>query len=211
MSVDASVIEGVFRAESGRAVASLVRFFGDIDIAEEAVQDAFEVALQRWPEHGLPPSPAGWIITTAKNRAIDRLRRESTRDGEVLTVELPLTFVEAATPVTGLSHIAIATPAADPLAEALVASLGATRGEEELIDGGALRVVFVHLGPVTFELLEPRDPAHTVAKFLEKRGPGLHHVSLDVAGIESALAGCAAAGIQLIDRAPRPGATTAAE
>jgi len=80
MTVDASAIEGVFRAESGRAVASLVRFFGDIDIAEEAVQDAFEIALQRWPEHGLPPSPAGWIITTAKNRGIDRIRRESTRD-----------------------------------------------------------------------------------------------------------------------------------
>src|SRR4029078_2135986 len=80
MTVDASAIEGVFRAESGRAVASLVRVFGDIDIAEEAVQDAFEVALQRGPEHGLPPSPAGWIITTAKNRGIDRLRRESTRD-----------------------------------------------------------------------------------------------------------------------------------
>src|SRR6185295_16797501 len=80
MTVDASAIEGVFRAESGRAVASLVRFFGDIDIAEEAVQDAFEVALQRWPEHGLPPSPAGWIITTAKNRGIDKLRREATRD-----------------------------------------------------------------------------------------------------------------------------------
>jgi methylmalonyl-CoA/ethylmalonyl-CoA epimerase len=112
----------------------------------------------------------------------------------------------AATPVTGLSHIAIATPAADALADALVASLGGTRGEEELLDGGALRVVFVHLGPVTFELLEPRDPAHTVAKFLEKRGPGLHHVSLDVAGIESALARCAAAGIELVDRTPRPGA-----
>ena len=80
MTVDASAIEGVFRAESGRAVASLVRFFGDIDIAEEAVQDAFEIALHRWPEQGLPPSPAGWIITTAKNRGIDRLRRESTRD-----------------------------------------------------------------------------------------------------------------------------------
>src|SRR3982751_6116630 len=80
MTVDASAIEGVFRAESGRAVASLVRFFGDIDIAEEAVQDAFEIALRRWPEHGLPPSPAGWIITTARNRGIDRLRRESSRD-----------------------------------------------------------------------------------------------------------------------------------
>src|SRR3954451_2526167 len=80
MTVDASAIESVFRAESGRAVASLVRFVGDIDIAEEAVQDAFEIALQRWPDQGLPPSPAGWIITTAKNRGIDRLRRESTRD-----------------------------------------------------------------------------------------------------------------------------------
>jgi RNA polymerase sigma-70 factor (ECF subfamily) len=76
----ASEFERVFRQESGRAVASLVRVFGDIDIAEEAVQEAFLVALQRWPTAGLPPSPAGWIITTARNRAIDRLRRESTRD-----------------------------------------------------------------------------------------------------------------------------------
>jgi RNA polymerase sigma-70 factor (ECF subfamily) len=75
-----SEIERVFRQESGRAVASLVRVFGDIDIAEEAVQEAFLVALQRWPTAGLPPSPAGWIITTARNRAIDRVRRESTRD-----------------------------------------------------------------------------------------------------------------------------------
>lgn len=73
-------VEQVFRAESGRAVASLVRFFGDIDIAEEAVQDAFAVAVERWPEEGLPPSPAGWIITTARNRAIDRLRREASRE-----------------------------------------------------------------------------------------------------------------------------------
>ena len=73
-------VERVFRAESGRAVASLIRLLGDIDLAEEAVQDAFVTALQRWPETGLPPSPAGWIITTARNRAIDRIRRESTRD-----------------------------------------------------------------------------------------------------------------------------------
>ncbi len=76
----ADEVELAFRAESGRAVATLVRLFGDIDIAEEAVQEAFLVAVQRWPEHGVPPSPAGWIITTARNRAIDRLRRESTRD-----------------------------------------------------------------------------------------------------------------------------------
>jgi RNA polymerase sigma-70 factor (ECF subfamily) len=72
-------IERVFNEEYGRAVAVLVRVFGDIDIAEEAVQDAFTEAVRRWPETGIPPSPAGWIITTARNRAIDRLRRESSR------------------------------------------------------------------------------------------------------------------------------------
>ncbi|MBB5158250.1 RNA polymerase sigma factor [Saccharopolyspora phatthalungensis] len=72
-------IDRVFRAEYGRAVAALVGVFGDIDIAEEAVQDAFAAAVARWPSTGLPPSPAGWIITTARNRAIDRLRRESSR------------------------------------------------------------------------------------------------------------------------------------
>jgi RNA polymerase sigma-70 factor (ECF subfamily) len=73
-------VERIFRQESGRAVASLVRTFRDIDVAEEAVQEAFVIALQRWPTTGLPPSPAGWIITTARNRAIDRLRREASRD-----------------------------------------------------------------------------------------------------------------------------------
>ena len=73
-------VERVFREEYGRAVAVLVRVFGDIDIAEDAVQDAFTTAAARWPETGLPPSPAGWIITTARNRAIDRLRREASRD-----------------------------------------------------------------------------------------------------------------------------------
>ncbi|MGW3136399.1 RNA polymerase sigma factor [Streptomyces sp. NPDC001139] len=73
-------VEAVFRTEYGRAVAVLVRFLGDIDLAEEAVQDAFTTAVQRWPQTGVPPSPAGWIITTARNRAIDRLRREATRD-----------------------------------------------------------------------------------------------------------------------------------
>ena len=70
----------MFREEYGRAVAVLVRHFGDIDVAEEAVQDAFTVAVQRWPSDGLPPSPAGWIITTARNRAIDRFRREASRE-----------------------------------------------------------------------------------------------------------------------------------
>ena len=73
-------IDQVFRSESGRAVATLVRFFGDIDLAEEAVQDAFVQALEKWPTAGVPPSPAGWIITAAKHRGIDRVRRESSRD-----------------------------------------------------------------------------------------------------------------------------------
>ena len=77
MNVD---VEHAFRAEHGRAVAVLVRVFGDIDIAEEAVQEAFATALERWPVDGVPPSPAGWIITTARRRAIDRLRREASRE-----------------------------------------------------------------------------------------------------------------------------------
>jgi hypothetical protein len=72
-------IERVFREEYGRAVAVLIRIFGDIDTAEDAVQDAFAEAARRWPAAGLPPSPAGWIITTARNRAIDCLRREAAR------------------------------------------------------------------------------------------------------------------------------------
>jgi RNA polymerase sigma-70 factor (ECF subfamily) len=75
----AEQIERIFRAQYGRAVAVLVRSFGDIDLAEEAVQEAFTEALRRWPHTGPPASPAGWIITTARNRAIDHLRRESSR------------------------------------------------------------------------------------------------------------------------------------
>jgi RNA polymerase sigma-70 factor (ECF subfamily) len=78
--ISAEEIARVFRQEYGRAVAVLVRSFGDIDLAEEAVQDAFTTAVDQWPRNGLPPSPAGWIITTARNRAIDRLRRESVRE-----------------------------------------------------------------------------------------------------------------------------------
>lgn len=78
--VSVAEVEQVFRREYARAVAVLVGRFGDIDLAEEAVQDAFAVAVDRWPATGAPPSPAGWIITTARNRAIDRLRREASRD-----------------------------------------------------------------------------------------------------------------------------------
>ena len=76
-----AAIERAYRESSGRAVATLVRVFGDIDIAEEAVQEAFAVAIERWPATGVPPNPGGWIVTTARNKALDRLRRESTRSG----------------------------------------------------------------------------------------------------------------------------------
>ncbi len=72
-------LERIFREERGRVTATLIRLFGDIDVAEEAVQESFLVATQRWPDTGLPPNPGGWILTTARNRAIDRVRRESTR------------------------------------------------------------------------------------------------------------------------------------
>jgi len=81
VTTDAQVLDisRVFREESGRAIATLVRSFGDIDVAEEAVQEAFEVAIEKWPSSGMPPNPGAWITTTARNRAIDRLRRESKR------------------------------------------------------------------------------------------------------------------------------------
>ncbi|MBO3086073.1 RNA polymerase sigma factor [Cellulomonas fengjieae] len=78
--MDEDAISRVFRAEHGRAVAVLTRSFGDLDVAEEAVQEAFVAAVRRWPADGVPPSPAGWIITTARRKAIDRLRREASRD-----------------------------------------------------------------------------------------------------------------------------------
>jgi DNA-directed RNA polymerase specialized sigma24 family protein len=75
--LDGAEVGRIFREESGRSVAALIRVFGDIDVAEDAVQEAFAVALRKWPADGLPPNPGAWITTTARNRAIDRLRRES--------------------------------------------------------------------------------------------------------------------------------------
>jgi RNA polymerase sigma-70 factor, ECF subfamily len=74
----------IFREESGRSLAALIHAFGDIDVAEDALQEAFAVALGRWPRDGVPPNPGGWITTTARNHAIDRLRRES-RGRELLS------------------------------------------------------------------------------------------------------------------------------
>jgi RNA polymerase sigma-70 factor (ECF subfamily) len=75
--LDQAEVGRIFREECGRSVAALIRVFGDIDVAEDAVQEAFAVALRKWPDDGVPPNPGGWITTTARNRAIDRLRRES--------------------------------------------------------------------------------------------------------------------------------------
>ncbi len=82
--LDQAEVGRIFRAESGRSVATLIRVFGDIDLAEDAVQEAFAVALRTWPGDGLPPNPGGWITTTARNRALDHLRRES-RGRELLS------------------------------------------------------------------------------------------------------------------------------
>jgi RNA polymerase sigma-70 factor (ECF subfamily) len=76
-TLDEAEVGRIFREESGRSVAALIRVFGDIDVAEDAVQEAFAVALRKWPDDGLPPNPGGWITTTARTRAIDRLRRDA--------------------------------------------------------------------------------------------------------------------------------------
>ena len=82
--LESAEVGRIFREESGRSLAALIRAFGDIDVAEDAVQEAFAVALGRWPHDGVPPNAGGWITTTARNHAIDRLRRES-RGRELLS------------------------------------------------------------------------------------------------------------------------------
>nr|WP_281272652.1 sigma-70 family RNA polymerase sigma factor [Solirubrobacter pauli] len=96
----------MFRRESGQAVATLARVFGDLDRAEEAVQDAFLVALERWPRDGLPDNPAAWIVTTARNRALDRIRSERRWAGRRMALEAELRTVgEDREPETSVSPI----------------------------------------------------------------------------------------------------------
>jgi RNA polymerase sigma-70 factor, ECF subfamily len=118
--IDAARVGRVFREESGRAVAALIRILGDIDLAEDAVQDAFAIALRRWPDEGLPPNPGGWITTTARNQAIDRLRRES-RGRELL------------------AELALLAPGDD--------EVGTAKDEEEPVDDDRLRLIFTCCHP----------------------------------------------------------------
>jgi RNA polymerase sigma-70 factor, ECF subfamily len=122
-------VERVFRQEYGRVVSVLVRVFGDIDFAEDAVQDAFATALERWPRDGLPPSPAGWLITTARRKGIDRARREASRPDKQVQAAL----LSAALPSAGLAS-AEQWPAREPV-------------EEEPVEDDRLRLIFTCCHP----------------------------------------------------------------
>ena len=73
-------IEDIFRAEHGRILATLIRRLGDFDVAEEALQEAYAAALEQWPGDGTPANPGAWLVSTARHKAIDRLRREASRE-----------------------------------------------------------------------------------------------------------------------------------
>ena len=145
--LDRAAIGRIFREESGRSIASLVRAFGDIDLAEDAVQEAFAVAARSWRREGLPPNPGGWITTTARNLAIDRLRRES-RGRELLR------------------KVAALSPAAeDP----------GMPGEEQAVEDDRLRLIFTCCHPalsrqaqvaLTLRLLGGLETAEVARSFL---------------------------------------------
>jgi RNA polymerase sigma-70 factor (ECF subfamily) len=84
-----TILEQVFRDEWGRVLAGLIGFLGDFDLAEEAAQEAFAIAAERWPRDGTPPNPRAWLMTTARNRAIDRIRRDRTLAAKTRLLEMP--------------------------------------------------------------------------------------------------------------------------
>jgi RNA polymerase sigma-70 factor (ECF subfamily) len=84
-----STLEQVFRDEWGRVLASVIGFLGDFELAEEAAQDAFAVAAERWPRDGTPENPRAWLVTTARNRAIDRIRRDRTLAAKTRLLDVP--------------------------------------------------------------------------------------------------------------------------
>jgi RNA polymerase sigma-70 factor, ECF subfamily len=145
--LDRAAIGRIFREECGRSIASLVGAFGDIDLAEDAVQEAFAVAARSWPREGLPPNPGGWITTTARNHAIDRLRRES-RGRELLRKVAALSPAEE-----------------DP----------GIPGEEEAVEDDRLRLIFTCCHPalsreaqvaLTLRLLGGLETAEVARSFL---------------------------------------------
>jgi RNA polymerase sigma-70 factor (ECF subfamily) len=85
----AATLEQAFRDEWGRVLASLIGFLGDFDLAEEAAQDAFAIAAERWPREGAPTNPRAWLVTTARNRAIDRIRRDRTLAAKTRLLDAP--------------------------------------------------------------------------------------------------------------------------
>ena len=140
--VDNERIGAIFREEYGRAVAVLTRVFGDLDLAEDSVQEAFTAAVQRWPADGLPPSPAGWIITTARNRAIDRVRREKQRDSKHVQA---MQLQEQLGPSTS-SRVAVTGSGSDPSTRSRP---GPSTGSGRMGSG---------VGPSTGSGLEGTDP-----------------------------------------------------
>ncbi|MFL5821744.1 MAG: RNA polymerase sigma factor [Solirubrobacteraceae bacterium] len=88
------MLEQAFRDEWGRVLASLIGFLGDFDLAEEAAQEAFAVAADRWPRDGTPANPRAWLVTTARNRAIDRIRRDRTLAAKARLLDVPETMEE---------------------------------------------------------------------------------------------------------------------
>jgi len=101
--VAASPVEDVYRAEFGKVVASLAGRFGDLDLAEESAQEAFVEAVRRWPTEGVPPNPGGWLTVTARNKALDRLRRESTRQARHEEAEMLTAPEDPGAPVTSVT------------------------------------------------------------------------------------------------------------
>ena len=138
--VDRTALSRIFREEYGRVVAGLTRVFGDIDVAEEAVQEAFVIAVRRWPDSGTPPNPGGWITVTARNHAIDRLRREASRENR---------YAQAA-----LLH----TRAGDTAADAADTALTGTDSEDP-VDDDRLKLIFTCCHP---SLARPAQVALTL-------------------------------------------------
>src|ERR1051326_882449 len=95
-------LDSVFRREWGGARAALARWSGDLTVAEDAVQEAFTEALRTWPRDGVPDNPGGWVVAVARNRARDRLRRESARPGKELAAVVD--DIRARTDRAGVPH-----------------------------------------------------------------------------------------------------------